>query len=216
MAALQATPEMIDLAEKDIPHTKKDFYRSIDVYKRGLYLRCIIQNHILKAAFFLPEYMRAGGTKPVYELFIDRKNKKFITYDVLHQKWVNAKLDKLSWPYHLWNCEIWMKHKEADAVKEFLNTKLGGFKGLLEYQWRIRAEELIARHKKETDSWDRDLAQVPALPKNWQRWVSKVGIPENYIYYQYERKGAGTGYCTYCEKEVPIKKPRHNELPPNC
>ena len=38
-----------------------------------------------------------------------------------------------------------------------------------------------------------------------------MGIPENYIFYQYSRKGAKTGYCTYCEREVPIRNPKHNK-----
>lgn len=89
--------------------------------------------------------------------------------------------------------------------------KHGGFSGLMEYQLKVRADELKRRHKRETDPWDLDLAQTPDLPKDWMRWVRKVGIPENYIFYQYTRKGAETGYCTYCEKDVPVKNPRHNK-----
>ena len=55
------------------------------------------------------------------------------------------------------------------------------------------------------------MAQTPKLPKDWKRWVDKVGIGENYIFYQYSRKGAKTGYCTFCEKEVAVSKPRHNK-----
>ena len=37
-------------------------------------------------------------------------------------------------------------------------------------------------------------------------------IRQNYIYYHYKKGGAKTGYCTYCEKEVPIKvHPHHNQ-----
>lgn len=40
----------------------------------------------------------------------------------------------------------------------------------------------------------------------------KVAIRQNYIYYHYKKGGAKTGYCTYCEKEVPIKvHPHHNQ-----
>ena len=66
------------------------------------------------------------------------------------------------------------------------------------------------RHERETDNWDRDLRQTPGLPKDWNRWVFKVGIRENFIFYRYVRKGADHGYCTWCESEVPIRKPRHN------
>lgn len=56
------------------------------------------------------------------------------------------------------------------------------------------------------------MEQVPELPKDWSRWVDKVAIRQNYIYYHYKKGGAKTGYCTYCEKEVPIKvHPHHNQ-----
>lgn len=39
-----------------------------------------------------------------------------------------------------------------------------------------------------------------------------MGITENYIFYQYSRKGAKTGYCTFCGKEVAVREPRHNKM----
>lgn len=67
------------------------------------------------------------------------------------------------------------------------------------------------RHRRETDPWDADLSQTPAKPKDWDKWVGKVGIPEHFIFYQYSKKGAKTGYCSYCEKDVPIRAPKHNK-----
>lgn len=69
----------------------------------------------------------------------------------------------------------------------------------------------MARHKKETDPWDEDLKQVPPLPKDWKQWVSQIGVPEHFIYYHYKKRGAKTGYCTRCGREVPIQNPRHNK-----
>ena len=83
--------------------------------------------------------------------------------------------------------------------------------GLLEYQKEVREDSLRRKYQRETAPWDADLAQTPPLPKDWERWYRKVGIPENYIFYQYSRKGAKTGYCTYCEREVPIRNPKHNK-----
>ena len=55
------------------------------------------------------------------------------------------------------------------------------------------------------------MKQVPALPKDWDRWVYKVGITQNFIFYQYDRKGVKQGYCTWCEKMVPVNAPKHNK-----
>lgn len=48
-------------------------------------------------------------------------------------------------------------------------------------------------------------------PKDWSRWVDKHGIHQNYIFYDYVRNGAKTGYCSYRQKEVPIKSWKGDE-----
>ena len=53
---------------------------------------------------------------------------------------------------------------------------------------------------------------VKETPKGWDKWMKKVGITENYIFYQYsKKKKADTGYCTWCERNVPIKDPKYNK-----
>lgn len=175
-------------------------------------MRCRIQNDILMVAFYLAEHMRAGGRKPAYELFFERETKRFLTYDRLQDKWRTAKLDRIELPGYVFSSEQkWINQFEDGLIKNYLGGQRGGYEGLLDYQQQIRHDELKQRHRKETDPWDMDLAQTPKLPKDWERWVDKVGIQQNYIFYLYSRKGADTGYCTYCEKDVPIKKPRHNK-----
>ena len=97
------------------------------------------------------------------------------------------------------------------AIRNYLGIENGRLSDLLNYQLKIREEQLEQRHKRETDKWDNDLAQTPPLPKDWSRWVDKVAIPENYIFYHYKKGGAKTGYCSYCEKEVPIHRPLYNK-----
>lgn len=80
------------------------------------------------------------------------------------------------------------------------------FPTILKFQQAVRDAELERRHRKETDPWDAELSQTPPLPKDWERWVNKVGIQENYIFYDYRKGGARYGYCTYCEKEVALKQ----------
>lgn len=209
---LLATPKMMQMAAADTPSRKSNYTWESEVYERGLYLRCQVLNGILKVSFFLPEHMRAGGRNPTYELFINRERRQFITYDCRHDKWLTAKVNMLSWPRYIRESEkIWINRAGYDSIKKYLGGQHGGYRGLLEYQLQIRADELKRRHKKETDPWDLDLSQVPELPKDWSRWADKVGIQQNYIFYQYIKRGADTGYCTYCEKNVPIKSPRHNK-----
>lgn len=66
-------------------------------------------------------------------------------------------------------------------------------KAILKFQRAVRDAELERRHRKETDPWDAELSQTPPLPKDWERWVNKVGIQENYIFYDYRKGGARYG-----------------------
>ena len=212
MRPLLATAKMMRMAASDKPKKKTIYYTERLVYRHGLYMRCHIQDGILKVAFFFAEIIRSGGRLPAYELFISSAGKQFITYDRLHDKWLTSKLDRLDWPAYIYTSEEkWISQSDDDALKKYLGSEKGGYEGLVHYQLQIREDELIKRHKKQTDPWDVDLAQVPSLPKDWLRWVDKVGIRQNYIFYQYSKSGIDTGYCTYCEKDVPIKNPRYDK-----
>lgn len=81
---------------------------------------------------------------------------------------------------------------------------------ILFYQKQLRAEALERKDKKTLDTWDRLLAPIQNVPKDWVRWVDKTAIEENYIFYDYRKGGAKEGYCTHCERSVPLQvKPRH-------
>lgn len=218
LRTLKATPKMMKMAANDTPRREIYNYgwsgeqRIREIYQYGLYMRCQTLQGILKVAFFFPDTMRLGGNLPAYELFICRDTGEFLTYDRNREKWLTAKLDMLDWPPFVHYAKRkWINAEGFASIKKHLGVAHGGYYGLLEYQLRVRKDELKRRHKRETDPWDLDLAQTPELPKDWERWTRKVGIPENYIFYQYTKKGADTGYCTYCEKDVPIRNPRHNK-----
>ena len=217
MRRLRATPKMVQIAQKDIPQkvtvgTGAYSYQDIR-QKYQLFLRCRIEDDVLKVALYYPDNLRAEGRLPTYEVFIDRSAQCFITYDCINSKWLNAKLDRLDWPRSMpMYPSTWMSDADAKAAANYLGSEHLGYKAILNYQLQLREEALVRRHRKETDPWDAEMALVPALPKDWDRWVSKVGIPQNFMFYRHERQGAKTGYCTYCEKDVPLhSRPRHNQ-----
>ncbi len=213
MKKLNATPSMMKYAAADVlQDRRKAYWGNEKGYLIGRYLRCTIERDILKVSFFLTEHMKSGGNLPVYELYIDKQSMTFITYDCIKQKWVNAKLDMLTWPRYVYaSTDNWISEHDYYKIKRYLDTGKSGYEGLLEFQRKVRAHQLEERHKRITGAWDKELAQTRDLPKDWDIWVRKVGIPENYIFYNYVRGGAKTGYCSYCEKEVPIRNPRHNK-----
>lgn len=214
LRTLSATSKMMLMAEEDVPQVKLykywgGSYKTVQ-YKFGLYMRCQILEGILKVAIFLPEFMRMGARLPAYELYIDKAKEQFLTYDRNRDKWMTAKINMIEWPGYVSSSEKWINNKGSQIIKQYLGVVNGGYRGIIDYQLKVREEQLNRKHRKETDPWDLDLEQTPDLPKDWDKWITKVGIQENYIFYKYTRNGATSGYCSYCEKNVPIRKPRHN------
>lgn len=208
----KATPTMMQWAEQDTLENRRGYrWSQCEGYRIGMYIRCLMERDILKVSFFLTDHMKVGGNLPAYELYLDKKRMNFITYDCLKKQWRNAKLDMLPWPrYVSYSDNKWISNQDYVMIKRYLGTDQGGYAGIMDFQLKVREEELKQRHRRETNPWDLDLEQTRPLPKDWDHWVHKVGISRNFIFYHYDRKGAKTGYCSYCERDVPIKHPRHN------
>lgn len=211
MRPLRATTDMMETEWADTPQKVSDLYGG-PYRKYARFARCQVESGILKVALFFPDNLRTGGYLPSYEVFIDRAAGKFITYDRMTDKWRTAKLDNLDWPRYIRATDgTWMSPADTKTVQTYLGGGRGGYDGVLDYQEKIREEALVRRHRKVTDAWDADLSPTRGLPKGWNRWVDKVGVQQNYIFYHYEKRGAKQGYCTYCGKNVPINNPRYNK-----
>lgn len=213
MPALTASQEMKEVAMADEPKKETTYYgHTYTTRTYFAFMNCLVQDGVLKAAFFLPDHLRLDGNNPAYEVFIDKENRQFLTYDHLEKKWRDAKLDRLEWPGRNYYATCWVSEEDAALVQDYFSGERGGDLGILDFQRNVRDEQLERRHKRITDPWDKDLAQVPKLPKDWKRWADKVAVRENFIFYHYKRGGAKTGYCTFCGKEVPISgHPYHNK-----
>ena len=74
MPKLTATPEMKQAAIADEPkqHESPYGYRYVERTYYP-YMNCVVQDGILKAAFYLPEHLRLDGNNPAYEVFLDKK-----------------------------------------------------------------------------------------------------------------------------------------------
>lgn len=206
---IYATKQMMEMAKAEVP--QRNDYDKREWYHRGLFMRCQVEKGILKVFLFLTRDLRMGSRNPAYQIFVDRKAGSFLTWDSVLEKWREAKVDCLGWSYGFWRTEKYISPKDNGILKKYLGVSEDGYEGLLEYQRTVRAQQLERRHKKETDAWDQYLAQVPGLPEDWDHWVDKQGIEQNYMFYDYSRRKNQKGYCSWCEKEVPIEKPRHNK-----
>ena len=158
MPMLTASPEMKEVAIADEPKKEKTYWghtRMIRKYR--LYMNCVIQDGILKAAFYLPDHLRLDGDQPAYEVFLDKENRKFLTYDHLEKKWRDAKLDRLEWPGDAYYTTCWAGKEDEDLVQAYFSGERSGALGILDFQRNVRDEQLDRHHKRITDPWDQDL-----------------------------------------------------------
>ena len=212
MKDLYATEEMLAVAREDVPVKVGSGWNTSYQCQYSGFARSAVEGGILKVTLYDPDAMRLGGTLPVYEIFMEKEKQQFLTYDRTCNEWRTAKIDCLEWQAKGSN-NVWVSAVDDAQIRKYLGSdEKSVYQSILKFQRAVREVELDRRHRKETDPWDAELAQTPPLPKGWERWVNKVGIQTNYIFYDYRRGGAKQGYCTYCEKEVALKRqPHHNE-----
>ncbi len=140
LICLNATRQIMEMAKKEVP--KKSEYDGQESFSRGLFMRCRVEKGILKVSLFLTRDLRIGSHKPVYQVFVDREAGSFVTWDSVLEKWREAKVDYLDWPHAFWGTERYMGPKDNKILKKYLGVSGDGYKGLLEYQRKIREEQL--------------------------------------------------------------------------
>lgn len=211
MPKLKATPYMLRRAKMDKPKDNVYQYYHHKKYNHWLYLRCSVKKGILKASFFLTETMRYGGVKPVYDIYFDKKNKKYITFSHQKEKWLTASIPNLTWPSSYFISDgVYVCRETNKTLGKYFNTDKKGASILIDYQENIMLENLEKKHRKLTDVWDEDLKQTPKIPKGLKDWLNKESIPEHFIFYKYSRKKYKEGFCTYCEQNVLVENPIYN------
>lgn len=210
---LIAPDKIIQMAKTDIPKRIKTYYGYRDEYKTDLYYHCKLHDNILEVAIYETPTLRMGGNRPTYELFMDFENRDYITWDVAHEKFLTAKLENLtfnntSW---FWRVSKYISKEDEEMIQTFLNKEDEGIKCIADFQNEIKRERLLAARAREVAPWDKQMEKVSDIPKDFISWGERHAVREHFIFYTYDKKGAKTGFCSYCKKEVPIAKPKHNK-----
>lgn len=193
--------------------------------KFDLMIRCQSRGKILMIAMFFPEDVAKGFKYPTYEIYCNPAGDEYITRerdsaDGSEIRWTKAQVFNLNridtirfFDYEpdvkIRKKTIWQSYSGKDEIKQFLNTNRNGIEGLIEYQHRCKLRDIKRIEKKEQEPWDEELALTPPILPGFERWSKHDAMEENFIFY--ESIHSSTGYCSYCEKEVPLIKPKRNQ-----
>jgi DNA-directed RNA polymerase subunit RPC12/RpoP len=234
LRALPATKEMMEKGKQLREEVEIDYWtrkKRIIMLPKYDYL-CRVQNlsGYIKIALFLPEKLRAGIKTPRYEIFLNIKGNEWITRILndagQEEKWSTAMVFNLEgiqryyWGRQREEAKVYI-NSDARATLNTLelekNKGKTGIERLAEWQQCQRNEKIRMQEEREQAVWDADMKLIPELTDAMKEWMRR-NVDNTYIFYEYDRKGAKTGYCSKCRKYVPIKNPKHGSstMCPSC
>lgn len=216
--ALKPTEEMVAVArEKRKRSSNMGLSKEPQNY---IFYRSCLEDGILKISLFLSEELNIGKYTPIYDVFLDYEKRRDLVYDCRNQKWKRSILYNLSFPentsYVKEYAEEYTYEDYRDQIQEYVFRERSPlcaqdtWDSIVHFQEENRETARLRKEEKLSARINRKMELVPALPGDWEKWVEKVGADKNYIFYD-SGKNVRTGYCTYCEREVPIIKPRYNK-----
>ncbi len=177
----------------------------------------------IKVAVFLPEDIRKDIKNPRYEIFLNVEGEEYITreldQDGKEVRWLSSMLENLP---EVPRFGYWSNTKYFignDGMRTLNNLKLehdspkpsrGGYR-LQKWQQEQKDKETKRKEDKEQKPWDEDMALIPKIMPGFKEWMRKEAAEQYYMIYEYDSRGAKTGYCSRCKRVVPISGAKHGE-----
>lgn len=224
IGCLQATRKMLKFAKKEEKRYRKQrVQKKMQQFDREVYVRICKKGEILAVSFFRVKEMFDKQIQPELVVFLNKKECTYLSYIPREAKWRTATIMNII-GYSYWSFYHCTKRDWA-LFRKYFDTecsrwtplKVSAIRSIIqEFQTDILWDKIEERRRQETDEWDQVMSQIPALPKDWERWCRKSVITQHYIFYKPERKGEG--YCSRCNTRVQGISPKHNQygICPKC
>lgn len=224
LRALPATKEMMEKGQKYTERWEKRWWNNKKVKKivPEYTILARVQNleGFIKVALFLPEKMREGIKTPRYEVFINEEGGEYITRELDDEGkevcWRSAMMCNLDGVYisDYYKPRIYLTKDGMHTLNRIKIDCVHEYKGLQRLQrWQQeqKDKDTLRKEEREQKLWDEDMNLVPHIPAGFVEWMRKDVCDNVYIFYEFDPKGAKTGYCSRCHHEVPISNPKHND-----
>lgn len=195
-------------------------YRQTRTCKFSRFFRIAIENNILKAAVYTQNQLEEGETIPKYEVYCDRNNQEYITYEPAENRWRTAKIDNLNYGCsYIYSGKNWQTEGDRKRINEYFGTEINknAYTAILDFQADIKKEQLCRKHRSELEEIDEVMNEVPELPKNFDQWVIKNCFKETMFYepesmYKYKWTKMYCSHCGTWMDTLPYpNRPEHNK-----
>lgn len=224
IGCLQATSKMLKFAEKEEKRYRKQrLQKKVQQFDHEVYVKICKKGEILAVSFFRVKEMLDKRIQPKLVVFLNKKECTYLSYIPREAKWRTATImNIISYSYwSFYHCTkrdwaLFRKYFDTECSR-WTPLKVSAIRSIIqEFQTDILWDRIEERRRQETDEWDQVMSQIPALPKDWERWCKKSVITQHYIFYKPERKGEG--YCSNCNTRVQGISPKHNQdgICPKC
>lgn len=224
IGCLQATSKMLKFAEKEEKRYRKQrLQKKVQQFDHEVYVKICKKGEILAVSFFRVKEMLDKQIQPKLVVFLNKKECTYLSYIPREAKWRTATImNIISYSYwSFYHCTkrdwaLFRKYFDTECSR-WTPLKVSAIRSIIqEFQTDILWDRIEERRRQETDEWDQVMSQIPALPKDWERWCKKSVITQHYIFYKPERKGEG--YCSNCNTRVQGISPKHNQdgICPKC
>lgn len=212
LRTLNATKSMIAAIKEP---GKEKGYRGIHLYRYRVVARCQNLNGILKVSICTRNDILHKIYTPKWDIYINYLGDEYITRERQEDgsyKWREAMICNLDSDY--WGNDydryMYMNPEGMRSIKCLLETKEGGYRGIMTWQRKCKKRIEDKKIKEKTDRWNEEMKPIKETPKGFEDWWHhKAFRGQNYIYYK--NAESTEGYCTSCLEYVKLqKKPNHN------
>ncbi len=224
IGCLQASRKMLKFAKKEEKRYRKQrVQKKMQQFDREVYVRICKKGEILAVSFFRVKEMLDKQIQPELVVFLNKKECTYLSYIPREAKWRTATIMNIIgysyWSFYHCTKRDWALFRKYfdKECSRWTPLKVSAIRSIIqEFQTDILWDKIEERRRQETDEWDQVMSQIPALPKDWERWCRKSVITQHYIFYKPERKGEG--YCSRCNTRVQGISPKHNQygICPKC
>ena len=212
---MNATPEMIQKAKNNKIHEKGKHSWETYTKKFEWFARCQNLGPYIKLAVYEPQTLALGIKTARYEVFIDAKNKDYITRilndDGSEREWRGGMLQNIL-PYNHYyyssptGCakeNLYINAMGTKTLKGLNKDKsLKPMRALDVWQESVLEYKREERERRETSPWDEEMNKVQPVAKEFIKWLEHKRPEREFAIYH---GGSETVYCTRCRKEVKLE-----------
>lgn len=205
---------MIQKAKNNKIHEKGKHSWETYTKKFEWFARCQNLGPYIKLAVYEPQTLALGIKTARYEVFIDTKNKDYITRilndDGSEREWRGGMLQNIL-PYNSYyyyprgNAKeiLYINAMGTKTLKSLNKDKsLKPMRALDVWQESVLEHKREEKERKETAPWDAEMAKVQPVSKEFIKWLEHKRPEQEFAIYH---GGSKTVYCTKCRKEVKLE-----------